>query len=161
MRRLVLSLAFLFCCSAANAALDDRSISELETRKAEIDRELEALARPSLRGGVGAIGFHTAPFKNAEHPFWVEIDLGEVQMISEIALVPVLWRDMDEGFRADAFPTTLRVRAGTADDRVGRVIAEYVHPEDMSRSVTPVVLSFAETPASWVRLELPHLFKRV
>ncbi|MGJ8650329.1 MAG: sensor histidine kinase [Opitutaceae bacterium] len=161
MRRLLLSLVFLFCCSAGSAALDGRSISELEARKAEIDRELEALARPSLRGGVGAIGFHTAPFKNAEHPFWVEIDLGEVQMISEIALLPVLWRNMEEGFKADAFPTTFRVRVGTAEDREGRVIAEYAHTEDMSRSVTPLMLSFAETPASWVRLEVPHLFKRV
>lgn len=161
MFRSFLCFALLLSYGSLEAADGRRSTSELEARKGAIVKELESLSRPSLRGGVGSIGFHSSPYLEADHPFWVEIDLGAEYVIDEVILVPVLWRDMDEGFRADAFPTELRIRAGIADDPEGVVVADYESPSGISPGITPLVLKVKETSASWVRIEVPRLSRRL
>lgn len=160
MIRVLFCIIFLYCCLSAPAQADDRSISDLEARKEAISLELSGLAYPSLRGGVGAIGFHSRPFLQDDEPLWVEIDLGSERLIDEIVLVPVLWRDMEAGFRANAFPAAFRVRVGTLEDQEGVVVAEY-EAEDPLKSIYPLVLPIEETRASWVRLEVIRMSKRV
>ncbi|MDQ8207532.1 histidine kinase [Coraliomargarita sp. SDUM461003] len=138
-----------------------RSIAELETRKAEIEQELELLSRPSLRGGTGAIGFHSFPYSESENAFWLKVDLKETHRIHEVVLIPVLWRDMEEGFREDALPDELQVYAGTEDDPIGVLVAEYRTPVGRSPGITPIVLPVEETEASWVRIEGPRLSRRL
>jgi signal transduction histidine kinase len=134
--------------------------AELEARREQIEQELKHLARASLRGGVGAIGYRSKPFDTADTPYWVQVDLQEEYEISEVVLVPVLWRDVNEGFRADAFPSAFQVRAGTAANPKGEVIAEYELGEDESLGIAPLVISVAETLASWVRIEATRLSTR-
>ncbi|MGJ8641627.1 MAG: sensor histidine kinase [Opitutaceae bacterium] len=161
MFRSFLCFALLLSFWSLEAADDKRSTFELEVRKKAIVEILESLSRPSLRGGVGSIGFHSSPHAEADHTFWVEIDLGAECVIDEVVLVPVLWRDMEEGFRADAFPAEFRVLAGTAEDREGIVVAEYEAQEGVSPGITPLVLKVRKTTASWVRIEVPRLSQRV
>ncbi|WP_162051059.1 histidine kinase [Lentimonas sp. CC11] len=161
MIRPLLCFALLLCCSVLEAALGGSAISELEARKEVIEQELTRLSRPSLRGGVGAIGYHTAAFSHADNDFWVEIDLKGEHSINEIVLVPVLWRDMEEGFQADAFPEAFRVLAGTAEDREGQVVAEFQQEEGQIIGITPLVIPFPETVASWVRIEVTRMSRRI
>jgi signal transduction histidine kinase len=161
MFRSFLCFALLLSYWPLEAAARSRSISDLEARKEAIVEELESLSRPSLRGGVGSIGFHSSPYLEADHSFWVEIELGGDYVIDEVILVPVLWRDMEAGFRADAFPTALRVLAGTANDREGTVVADYESPEGVYPGITPLVIKVKETSASWVRIEVPRLSQRL
>ncbi|MDA9260510.1 histidine kinase [Puniceicoccaceae bacterium] len=151
----------MLCCSVLEAALGGSSIAELENRKGVIEQELASLSRLSLRGGVGAIGYHTAAFSAANNDFWVEIDLEEEHSISEIVLVPVLWRDMEEGFQADAFPEAFRVLAGTAEDREGQVVAEFQRAEGQVFGITPLVVSIPDTVASWVKIEVTRMNQRI
>lgn len=161
MIRTLVCFAFINLCVCGSAQGDDRSISTLESRASAIESELSGLAHPSLRGGVGAIGFHSRPFLKGDKPLWVEIDLGSEQLIDQIVLVPVLWRDMEKGFRADAFPSAFRVVAGTAQDQEGKIVAEYEQSAETSNSISPVLLPIEPTRASWVRLEVLGMSKRI
>ncbi len=142
------------------AAFDALSTNELESRKEAIQKELKHLARASLRGGVGGIGYRSRPSDNADYSYWVEIDLEETHVVDEVVLVPVLWRDMEEGFQADAFPAAFRILAGTGEDRDGKVIAEYTNGTAKELGISPIVLPVPETPASWIRVEATKLSRR-
>lgn len=161
MIRFLLCFALLQCCSVFGASFDGQSTSELEARRESIQLELKHLARASLRGGVGPIGYRSKAYDDANQLYWVEIDLEGTYLISEVVLVPVLWRDMDEGFRADAFPEMFRILAGTDDDREGEVIAEYQREPGDRLGITPLVLPVPETSASWIRVETVRLSKRI
>lgn len=160
MIRLLTCLAFLLCTSAFGGTYDGHSTRELEARQKAIQQELKHLARASLRGGVGSIGFRTKPIEDATQGYWVEIKLDGTYPVTEVVLVPVLWRDMEEGFRADAFPEAFRIIAGTDEDREGQVIAEYTRSEETSLGISPLVLPVPETRASWIRVEVTRLSKR-
>lgn len=138
----------------------EQPTGELEVRRGQIEQELEHLARASLRGGVGAIGYRSKPFEAADTPYWVQVDLEQEYVISELVLAPVLWRDVNEGFRADAFPAAFQVRAGTDADSEGKVIAEYERCEGEQLGIAPLVIPVPETVASWVRVEASRLSER-
>ncbi|MDB4345732.1 histidine kinase [bacterium] len=157
MSRCWLCFFLLFVSLSLEAANDHRPTSILEARKATIENELDNLSRPSLRGGVGAIGYHSTAYDTAEHPFSVEIRLGGEYLIDQVVLVPILWRDVEQGFRADAFPELFRVVGGTGDDLEGKVLAEYHASEGFAQGITPVVLDVEATKVSWIRIEGPRL----
>ncbi|MEA2068043.1 MAG: histidine kinase, partial [Verrucomicrobiota bacterium] len=140
--------------------LKEIPLSELEQRLAEIDRELEQLARYSLRSGVGAIGYRSEPHDDENHPEWIQIDLREAAPVDEVVLVPILWRDTNKGFQADAFPDRFRVLAGTADHPKGIVVAEYDSANSTHPGIAPLVVPIPETTASWIRIEATHLSSR-
>ncbi|MGJ8654755.1 MAG: sensor histidine kinase [Opitutaceae bacterium] len=125
-----------------------------------VEQELKSLSRPSLRGGVGAIGYHSTPYDTAEHTFSVEIDLEGAYPIDELVCIPILWRDMEEGFRADAFPEVLRVVGGLDGDSEGVVLAEYQSRESILNGISPVIIEVEPATVSWVRIEGPRLSKR-
>ncbi len=161
MIRFLACLAFCLSATALGATFDGQSTRDLEARQQAIQQELNYLARASLRGGVGSIGYRTKPVDDATLGYWIEIDLGATYPINEVVLVPVLWRDMEEGFRADAFPAAFRILAGTKEDREGQVIAEYTRGEESGLGISPLVLTVPETQASWIRLEVTRLSKRL
>lgn len=156
-----LGLVSIVYCSGFWTVFGDQSIAELESRLNSIDAELGELAHLSLRGGVGSIGYRSAPIESADHSVWVEIELDQNYVIDQIVLAPVLWRDAEKGFHGDAFPSEFRVLVGTADDQMGIVVSEYRNPDEDMLRIAPVVISFPETAASWVRIECSRLSTRV
>ncbi|CAA6676328.1 MULTISPECIES: ATP-binding protein [unclassified Lentimonas] len=139
--------------------LDDLSLPTLEQRLEAIDTELASLARHTLRRGSGSIGFRSKWQKTAEHSEWIEIDLGREVPIDEIALVPILWRDSEDGFRSDAFPEMLRVTYGTGDERPGTLMGE-LHFSPHNQSIAPRIIPANRVTASWIRIEAPRLNSR-
>lgn len=104
-----LIVSILAIHTMAGTPLDELSLPELEQRLETIDTEITSLARHTLRRGSGSIGFRSKWQKTAERTEWIEIDLGQDVLIDEIAFVPILWRDSEDGFRSDAFPPMLRI----------------------------------------------------
>lgn len=134
------------------------SLSELEKKRAEIDDRLGQLAHLSLRGGMGTSGFRSVVFDSPGNSYWLQIELEETCMIDQVILVPVLMRGRDQDeVVADAFPEALRVIVGDGDDSKGEVVAEYTVDDHLLPRIAPLVVSFSERPASWVRIEATQL----
>ena len=140
--------------------LDRLSITDLQRRLAEIDSELASLAHISLNSGVGPIGFRSSSHTEAEHSEWARVDLSREAVIDEIVLVPALWRDLNAGFVSDAFPSSLRILAGTAGDPTGSVVAEFRDTAHLLPRIAPLVVPTGGIRASWVKIETDRLSRR-
>ena len=140
--------------------LERESLQDLEQRRDRVDLQLQALSRPSMRTGVAAIGFRSDAHTTSEHPEWIQIELGEARKIDQVVLVPSIWRDGKTGFRADGFPLEFRVLVGNDEDTNGRVVAHYGTSASLLPRVSPVVIEFPGTTASWVRVEALKLSPR-
>jgi signal transduction histidine kinase len=140
--------------------LDQLSIKDLQRRLAEIDSELAGLAHMSLNSGVGPIGFRSLNYPEAEHLEWARVDLSREAVIDEVVLVPALWRDLNAGFVSDAFPSSLRILAGTAGDPTGTVVAEFRDTAHLLPRLAPLVVPTGGIRASWVRIETDRLSRR-
>ncbi|WPJ96303.1 hypothetical protein SH580_01125 [Coraliomargarita algicola] len=149
----------LFCSHGANL-LREVSLADLEARLAEIDGELESLARFSLNTGVGPIGYRSMNYDESAHYEWVSVDLEQSCRIDQIVLVPTVWRDMAKGYVADAFPLEFRIRVGLEGDPEGQVVAELDFGDAPLESIAPVIVPIDAVEASWVRLEATRLSSR-
>lgn len=140
--------------------LSQHSITDLQRRLAEIDSELGGLAKMSLNSGVGPIGFRSLSYTEAEHLEWVQVDLKREAVIDEVVIVPALWRDLNAGFVSDAFPSSLKILAGTAGDPKGTVVVEFRDTAQLLPRIAPLVVPTGGIRASWVRIETDQLSRR-
>ena len=141
--------------------LESADLQSLELRLEKIDHQLDELAQPSLRGGIGAIGYRSSSHIDGNHTEWIKINLSKQHTINEVVLVPILYRDSKLGFEAEAFPISFRILAGTENDKTGKVIAEYASTENLLPRVAPMVISIQEeTTASWIKVEATQLGTR-
>ena len=140
--------------------LRSKNLSQLERRLAEIDGTLRTLARYSLRSGVGPIGCRSQAHADAAHTEWFEVALGREETFDAIVLVPVICHDAAKGFSADGFPVEFTLRAGTAQDTNGTVVASFGSDAQLLPRITPVLIPCPGTTASWVRLEATLLSPR-
>jgi len=159
------TFALLGGCAAAYEIPAQRefsqlSVSRLERQLADVESELESLAQFSLRNEVGAIGHRSIWHEKAESPEWIEVDLGDMVSIDQIVLVPALWRDSDEGFRADGFPIEFQVIAGPSGNEKGTVIASYSADDRLQPRLAPLIVDCDEVKAAWVRVEASELSQR-
>ncbi len=74
-----------------------------------------------VHGLVGGDAFYDTP----EQDEWIEIELGDAVTLDQVVLVPAIRRDGVNGFQADGFPRSFRLRAGTGADRTGKIIGEF------------------------------------
>jgi signal transduction histidine kinase len=153
-------LAAILPTEAAEAPLKSRSLTQLEERRAEIDSELSQLSRYSLRSGIGSIGYRSLAGEDDRQSQWAQIDFGQEFPIDEIVLVPTLWRDAINGFKADGFPLGFRIVAGTAEDTNGTVVAEFNAADALLPRIAPLVVATPGTRASWIRIETTQLAPR-
>ncbi|WP_206753965.1 ATP-binding protein [Lentimonas sp. CC21] len=135
-------------------------MSELEARVDAIDGKLQGLAHSSLNTGVGAIGYRSDNYKDSDHLEWIRIDLEQTCLVDQIILVPTVWRDLKQGFVADAFPSAFRILAGSEGDTEGHVIVEYDSGLSPLVSIAPVIFPIDPIEVSWVRLEATRLSTR-
>ena len=136
------------------------SLSQLENRLRAIDQQLISLAKPSMRMGVGAIGYRSIPQFGHAQTEWIRISLAGEESIDQVVLVPTIWRDTEKGFRADGFPVEFSIRVGQEHDEEGTLIASYDLEDHLLPRVAPVVVTFPARKASWVRLEATMLSPR-
>ncbi|MGJ8654825.1 MAG: ATP-binding protein [Akkermansiaceae bacterium] len=152
---------FLHACNGKDDTLTSTDIPGIEQRLSNIDHQLKELAQPSLRGGIGAIGYRSMSHITGDHTEWIKIDLGIERSIDEVVLVPLLYRDSKLGFTAHAFPHSFRIIAGTDNDSAGTVIADYPSTEHLLPRVAPLVVQVKEgTKASWIKIEATLLGAR-
>ena len=157
---LLLSGNILASSTADTLPRQKQSIAQLEQRLVAIDSELKQLARTSLRGGIGGIGYRSMWHETADQTEWVEIELGHEFLIDEIVLTPVLWRDSVKGFQADAFPEAFRIIAGTKNSPDGTVVADFQSHDHLLPRIAPLVIPANGITASWVRIEATRLSAR-
>jgi signal transduction histidine kinase len=160
-------LASLFARPSGEATSDQSisrlshfSVSELADRLASIDGKLSLLAQPSMRTGVGAVGYRSKEHSNSENTEWIQIDLGDPVSIDQVVLVPTIWRDTAKGFRADGFPLEFRIIVGQGDLSTGKIVAAYGANDSLLPRIAPVVIDFPAMKATWVRLEAIRLTPR-
>ncbi|MGI9471383.1 MAG: histidine kinase [Rubripirellula sp.] len=146
--------------TASDAPLKRLSLTTLERRLTTTDQRLRLLAQPSMRTGVGAVGYRSDVHGSSTHPEWVQITLSEPRTIDEVVLVPTIWRDTVNGFRADGFPLEFCIRVGEGTDQEGTVVAQFGAKDHLLPRVAPLVVSIPATKASWVRLEATTLSPR-
>ncbi|MGD9419098.1 MAG: sensor histidine kinase [Verrucomicrobiota bacterium JB025] len=138
---------------AAGGAPQGESVTQLEDRLAEIDAELDGLARFTLRSGAGNIGWISRPRERPTDSEWVEITLSEDTLIDRIALVPVLWHDAEHGPLATGFPAEFKIIAGPKNDDKGQIIARIGPGENFLPRVAPLVIDVKPMTAAWVKVE--------
>lgn len=146
--------------AVANGPLAPLFTDQLEERLASVDFELTQLASYSLRSGVGAIGHRSAVHRESDAAEWVQIGLGQESTFDQIVLVPTIWRDTRNGFRADGFPEEFRIIAGSAGNTAGKVVASFGKNDKILPRIAPLVVPCPGTVASWVRLEATKLSPR-
>ena len=154
----VVSAGFcLLCNGLAEEALDLRalSVNELEHRLADIDSELDQLARYTPRNGIAALGLRSKRYTTPDTTIWISIELGEALPIDQVVLLPVLSRDAESGLYAERFPRTFRIHAGT--DQSTNVVAAVTEEDQLLPRTAPVVVPFQEVTASWVAIEVTTL----
>lgn len=140
-------------CDKKNGALNNRSQSELEQRRAEIDTELEQLADPSIRSGLGTGGAISERHQDPHHTEWIQIALEEETSIDQITLVPAISLRFSEGFVAEGFPEEFKLIVGTEQNTNGTVVASFTAEDHLLPGIAPVNISFPARKASWIRLE--------
>lgn len=146
------------CCSPARD-LKTESSTELELRLRNLRAELAGLASYSLRGGVGNVGFRSAPHDNKDAREWIRIDLGAGAQFDQVVVVPTIWRDTRTGFRADGFPAGFRILAGKGDAD-GTEIARFGKESMLLPRIAPVVVNVDNTRAEWIEIEATELSAR-
>jgi len=167
----LLPLALLVNCATGSCSwatdtaelvthLQDLTTVQLEQRLAKIDEQLGSLARYSMRGGVGAIGYRSSHYEEAGNTEWIQIDLEQEVPIDAVVLVPTIWRDTAVGFKDDGFPIVFEVLAGNREEPDGVVISKCSAADRLLPRVAPVVLPCPGVKASWVRIEATHLTPR-
>lgn len=155
-----LLLASLLAKLSAATPPENLSLTELEQRRQEIDRQLARLANYNLGGGIGAIGFRSRAYETASQTEWIEIELGDAVPLDEVLLVPAIRRDGINGFQADGFPRAFRLRAGTSADRTGKIVAEFTSRDGLLPRIAPLVIPCHGVIVSWIRLETTLLSLR-
>ena len=124
------------------------SLSTLEFRLKALDQQLVTLAQPSMRMGVGAVGYRSIAHIDSAHQEWIQITFSEAMDIDQVVLVPTIWRDTVNGFRADGFPSNSasasgqkrRTRARWSRDMARETIScpEWLHWSSHSRRPKPL-----------------------
>ncbi len=135
--------------------LNDLTLAQLETRRNEIDSELEQLASLTARGGTGALGYRSEKYPQPDITERIRIELGKEVAIDEVVLVPVLYRGVESGLRSGGFPTVFRVLAGTA--HTTNVVASFSAEDQLLPRIAPLAVPFQPVTASWVALEASTL----
>lgn len=167
MRRLLTILTTVLLSAAFTSNVSDAttqntwnelSLAQLEHRVTELDAELSNLAPISLRSGVGAVGYRSGPHKQPDHAEWVQIDFGAEFPIDQVVIVPTIGRDSKAGLQADGFPLEFRIIVGTTD--TSTVVASFTAEDRLLPRIAPLVVSFDQLTASWVRLECTLLSPR-
>lgn len=153
-------LVSLLIAAHAGAASSQHSTSELEAQLQAIDRELNELARYSLRSGYGRTGWRSKVHDSPQHTEWVQIDLGEDTRIDQVVLVPAIIRDAQLGYQAEGFPIEFRILAGKHGDPNGRVIGGGSARDALLPRYAPVILPLPPTTAAWIRVEATLLSAR-
>jgi signal transduction histidine kinase len=137
------------------------SLTQLEQRRDEIDQELSTLAHPTLRSGVGNLGWRSRSHDTPNEREQVEIQFKQETLFDEIVFVPLLWRDDYTGLQGDAFPNAFQIFAGRSGDTNGTVIATRGPEDCMTPRIAPLVIPVEPTTASWIRIEITELSPRV
>ncbi len=139
------------------APYQELSLSKLEQRLIDIDSELAGLPSYSLRSGLGSIGYRSKGYKESKQSEWVQIELGSNVPIDQVVLVPTILRDTKEGFIDEGFPKKFKLIAGTSENNEGIVIVSYGPEDAFLPRIAPLVISFPEIEADWVRIEATEL----
>lgn len=155
---MLLAVGALLSVASTPAGAKDRTLDELEQRLREIDTRLAGLANYTIGAGIGPIGYRSLPHETPHQPEWIEINFGQDFALEEIVIVPTIRRDAVAGFQSDAFPTAIRIVAGVADNRQGRVVADYATVE--TDRLAPLRLPWDGSPIGWIRIEASVLGQR-
>jgi len=139
---------------------DEMSLKEVETKLEEIDSELETLAHPTMRAGVGNIGWGSRGRREADRPEWVRVEFEEDVEIDRIVLVPVVWRDPDTGLEGDAFPVDFEVIVGRKGKDSGSVVASYDASDALLPRIAPLVIPVEPVSCAWVEIRAELLSQR-
>ncbi len=144
----------------AEERLEQRTFEALERRGQEIRNEFRKLSLENMVGGIGSVGFESRLHSGPQNQEWVQVDWERPVRIDQVVLAPLLWQMGRLGYTASGFPEEFRVLAGTAEDRVGKVIASLQDKDKFLPRSAPLVIP-CDTTASWVRVEASLLSKRI
>ncbi len=136
------------------------SLNELQARRDAIETELDQLANFNPRGGIGTVCFRSMPQPNEYSTQWVQINFDRQYEIEEIALVPAIWQNNENGYRDDGFPLEFKIFAGATKDAPSELIAEIVTDDMTLPRVAPLLIPCRNVKASWIRVEANRLSTR-
>ncbi len=148
--------------AASGIRLPVVTMSQAKQRLSDISAEQRKLAPLSMRGGIGATGYRSQSYADADHTVWIQLNLDEEVAIDQIVLVPTIWRHSRSGYRADGFPMEFHIMVGGEKAPDGIVIARYGAEDLLLPRVAPVVINCPRaTKGSWVRVVATSLSPRL
>lgn len=156
----ILILAVFSAPFSFAGSIDGLSLTQLEERLVAIDTERSELANITLRSGVGNLGWQSQLHSDAKHSEWAQIEFSQLHTIDQVALVPILWRDTQTGIQADGFPSEFQIIVGDGRNAEGTVVASFTEADQLKPRIAPLVIRFAPTSASWIRVKASRLSSR-
>ena len=134
-----------------DGCLNDLTLAQLETRRNEIDAELEQLAHFTVLSGTGSPGYRSKTHPQPDSTERIRIELDKEVAIDEIVLVPALYHDAVSGIRQGGFPVAFRILTGTAHST--NVVASFSAEDHLMPRIAPLVVPFQPVQASWVEID--------
>jgi mono/diheme cytochrome c family protein len=135
--------------------LEEKIREELGSELAELDRQINPLSEKSSQGG-----YHSKLESSANHTKWLQLDLGQETLISEVRLHPCYddFNGIGPGF---GFPARYRIELSNDADFVNGeiVFADSTEIESVPRSVTPAAFNFSAS-CRFVRVTVTQLAPR-
>lgn len=134
--------------------------AQLESRLVEIDKQLQNLAKYSLRSGHGTIGWRSRPHNEASKPEWIQINLSKPTTIDQVVLIPAIMRGSQSSYLAEGFPLEFRVIVGDPSNPEGTVVGSSETPPRHLPRYAPLAIDFPPLSAAWIRIEASKLSAR-
>lgn len=155
-----ITILVLLQTSCDRSIFSSRDLSAVIAEQEKCRKELGMLGDPLVSQTVPQFGFasnFTVPGEpkkeNAPDTQWVQIDLGQVQAIDQIALLPVLmdWHLLSHP--AYRFPKRFRVDVSEVENFASLItICDHMQEDYPNPGVTPFVLTEIKVKARYVRI---------
>ena len=136
----------------ATPEVETLSLKEVEEKLESTTLELEGLANPTIRGGVGNVGWSSKRRASQKDLEWVRVLFQKRAKVDEIVLVPSIWRDASKGLEAEGFPLEFEVSIGDREQEKGVVVASFDSEDRLLPRIAPLVLPIEPTLCDWVEV---------
>ncbi len=152
-------------CAADSAGWLARAVSgevrRLEERHRELERELAALPASPGTPTSTRLGWHSKVLHAADEIVWVQVDLGKVQPVDAVALVPAHGSAQEAEGAGYGFPLRFRVEVARDEKQEEReTVADFTAADIPNPRDLPLVVDAAGREARYVRVTVTRPWPR-
>ncbi|MEM1294695.1 MAG: histidine kinase [Verrucomicrobiota bacterium] len=154
-----LQMVLILALSASTPTWGAESVVELETHASSLREELSRLPKPLAGPARGTLGYASDLVRNKNSPLpkWVGVDLGSIQEIDAIALVPGWMIGADGSQQTHGFPREFFVEISDTEDFAESTVLYRSGPNYPDPGRHPFWLDFPPVETRFVRVVAERL----